>query len=139
MLFPLPIHWGSFQVHQLQLVSQSLSCSIVFFLILWQGLEIYLSFSFLLNLLCGLPRWLIPLISRFSFFSLVDCHYIWSSDRYYVIYLYLKIPEKCVRLILQDGFRIVSILLFREVKFKFLAQFPVDHLPHPVVSSLVLF
>ena len=38
-----------------------------------------------------------------------------------------------MRLILQDGFWIVHITLVRMVKFKFLAQFPVDRLPHPVV------
>ena len=50
-----------------------------------------------------------------------------------------KIPEKLVCLILQVGFWFVSIPLVCMVKFKLLAQFPVDHLPHPVVSNLILF
>ena len=56
-----------------------------------------------------------------------------------MICLYLKIPEKFVRLILQDRFFGVCISFVRKVKFKFLAQFRVDHFAHPVVSSLKLF
>ena len=41
----LPSLWRFFRVHQLQLVSLSLSYSIVF-LVLWQGLSTYLSFIF---------------------------------------------------------------------------------------------
>ena len=39
---------------------------------------------------------------------------------------------------LQDGFQVVHIPLVRIVKFKFLAQFPVDH-TFPTQSSLVLY
>ena len=42
------------------------------------------------------------------------------------------------RLILQNGFRIVQIPIVRMVKFKLLAQFSMDYLPHPVVSCLIL-
>ena len=56
-----------------------------------------------------------------------------------MIRLYVKIPENFVRLIFLDGFWIVRIVFVRMVKFKFLAQFPVDHLPQPVVSCLKLF
>ena len=52
--------------------------------------------------------------------------------------MYLKIPEDIIRLILQDGFWFAHIPYGCVVKFQFLAQFPVDHLPHPVVSSLIL-
>ena len=38
-----------------------------------------------------------------------------------------------------DGFCVVHMPLVRMVKFKLLAQFPVDHLPHPFVSNLILF
>ena len=61
------------------------------------------------------------------------------SNRDWMICLYLKIPENFVHLILQDGFWVVFILLVHRVKFQFFAQFPVDHVPHPVVSSFVLF
>ena len=50
-----------------------------------------------------------------------------------------KIPEKFVRLILQDRFWVVHMPFVRIVKLKFLAQFPVDQLAHPVVSSLILY
>ena len=56
-----------------------------------------------------------------------------------MIRLYLKIPEKFVRLILQDGCMDGNIPLIPMVKFHFLAQFPVDQLPLPVVSSLIHF
>ena len=48
-------------------------------------------------------------------------------------------PEKFVRLIPQEIFFIVQIPLVCILKFKFFAQLPVDYLPHPVVSSLILF
>ena len=67
----------------------------------------------------------------------VDYYKIWSSGRDLVIRLYLKIPEEFVCLILQDRFWVVSIRFVRVVKLQFLAQFPVDHLAHPVVSSLI--
>ena len=44
-----------------------------------------------------------------------------------------------MHLILQDGFWFIHISFICMVKFKFLPQFPVDHLPYPVVSSLILF
>ena len=56
-----------------------------------------------------------------------------------MIRLRLKISEKFTCLILQDGFWVVHISFVRMVKFKSLEQFPVDHLGHPVVSSLILF
>ena len=42
-----------------------------------------------------------------------------------------------VRLIFQEVFWVVLIPLVRKVKFKYLAQLPVDHHAHPVVSSLI--
>ena len=42
-------------------------------------------------------------------------------------------------LILQDRLWFVHIPFVRMVKFKFLAQFPVDDISHPVVSSPILF
>ena len=56
-----------------------------------------------------------------------------------MIRLYLKIPEKFLCLIFQDGLWVVHIPFVRMVKSKFLAQFLVDHFAHSVVSSLILF
>ena len=43
-----------------------------------------------------------------------------------------------MRIVLQDTFLCVHIPIVGMVDFQFLAQFPVDQIPHPVVSSLVL-
>ena len=52
--------------------------------------------------------------------------------------IHLKIPEEFVHLIPQGRFLIVHIRFVHIVKFEILAQFPVDHLAHPVVSNLIL-
>ena len=52
---------------------------------------------------------------------------------------YLIITENFVRFILQDWFWVVHISSVRMIRLQFLAQFPVDHFAHPVVSSLTLF
>ena len=49
-----------------------------------------------------------------------------------------KVPENFVGNILQNGFWFGHLPFGSMVKFKFFAQFPVDHLLHPVVSSLEL-
>ena len=69
----------------------------------------------------------------------VDYHTIWSSCRYQVICLYVKIPEKLVGLIFLDKCWVVHIPFVRMVKFQFLAQFTEDPLAHLVVSGLILF
>ena len=46
------------------------------FLLHWQGIDSYLSFSFLLFLLCDLPEWSSPLFSRFSFLFFVVCLFV---------------------------------------------------------------
>ena len=56
-----------------------------------------------------------------------------------MIRLYLKIPESFVFLILLDGFWIEYMSFGSWGKFNFFAQFPVDHLPYPVVYIIVLF
>ena len=68
---------------------------------------------------------------HFFFFLLSLSLIIWPrlSDLFY-----LKIPENFMCLILLGGFRFAHIPLVRMVKFKLLAQFPVDRLPHLVVS-----
>ena len=72
-------------------------------------------------------------------FFLVEYYKVWSSGWNLVICCDLKIPEVFVRLILLDRFWIVDIPFVRMVKFQFLAQFPVDHLVHPIASCLILF
>ena len=62
-----------------------------------------------------------------SIFS-VDYHLIWSSRQDLVIRLYLKIPKNYGLFIFSDGFWDEHIPFVRIVKFKHLAQFPVDHL-----------
>ena len=56
-----------------------------------------------------------------------------------MIRFYLKIQEKFVHLLFQNGFWFVNILSVRMTTFTLLAQFPVDQLLHPVMSSLILF
>ena len=75
---------------------------------------------------------------RFSFFF-VDYYKVKSSSQDQVIHLYLKIPNELVSLIFQSVFWVVHIPFIHMDKFQFLAQFPMDHLAHPVVSSLILF
>ena len=55
-----------------------------------------------------------------------------------MVRLYLRILENFVRLIFQNGFRVLHIPLVRMVKFKLLAQFSLDHLAHPLMSSLII-
>ena len=64
---------------------------------------------------------------------------MWSSGWDWVIRLYLKMPEEILCLILQDRFCVVHIPSFIMVKLQYLAQFPVDHLSHPVVPCIILF
>ena len=57
-------------------------------------------------------------------------------------HLYLKIPEHFVWLILLNGFWFVHFSIGSMVKFQLFAQFPVDHLAHPlylVAYSFSLF
>ena len=56
-----------------------------------------------------------------------------------VIHLYLKISENFVHLILQNEFQFMHIPFGSLAKFHFLAQFSMNHLLLPVMSSLVLF
>ena len=51
----------------------------------------------------------------------------------------LKIPKNFIFLIHQDGSWFLHVSFVCMVKFEFLEQFPVDHFPHSVVSSLKLF
>ena len=59
---------------------------------------------------------------------------IWWS-----ICLYLKIQENFMCLILQERFWFVYIPFGSMVKIQFFALFPMNHLPHPVMSCLIFF
>ena len=68
----------------------------------------------------------------FLMFFFTNYHEVWSSC------FYLKISVNSVRLIRADSGLCIYHLMVRS-NFNFPAQFPVDNLPHLVVSSLVLF
>ena len=72
-------------------------------------------------------------------FYFVDSQLVWSFNWDLMICLYLKIQEKFVCFILQDGFQVVHVSLIFMVKFTVLIQFSVDRLPHIVISILILF
>ena len=75
----------------------------------------------------------------FPFFVVVDYNKVWSSGREYVIRLHVKVPLEIVCVILLDRHFVVYIPFVHVVKSKFPAHLLVDHLAHPVVSSLILF
>ena len=54
-----------------------------------------------------------------------------------VICLSFKIIEEFMHLIFQAGFRAIPFVC--RDKFQFIAQFPVDYIPHPIVFTLILF
>ena len=76
------------------------------------------------------------LYSMFSFFS--NYHLVWSSCWDLIICLYLKTLENFMSLILQERFWFVNVSFGSMVKFQFLAQFPVNPLPYPVMSFFIL-
>ena len=113
--------------------------SFFFFSVLLRGLGTYPSFRFLSILLRSgwtAKSTIQQVFSLSPFFLLNITNSGWSSGRNLVICLYLKIPAKFVRLIFQDEFWVMRIPFCSMVRFQFLAQFPVDHLPHPVKSGL---
>ena len=118
-------------------VSQSLSCSIVFFSSLARSryLSLFLlSFFFFIlwsTWIAMFTIWQVLLV--FFFFFFFYYHLIWSSGRDWESRLYLKIPEKFVRLILQDGFWVVYTPLVRMVNLIFL------HNSQWITSPLSLF
>ena len=80
---------------------------LVFFLVLLQVLGTYLSFYFTLWS-AGTVK---STIRQRFFFFVVVVDYRLSSDRYYVIRLYLKIRENFVHFFLKDGIWVVRIPL----------------------------
>ena len=127
--------WGSFWAHQLH-PHHTLKlificcCSLARF----KYLSIFFNF-FGGGSLCNPPKEQKSQV----FLFLVNWHQGWSSGRDYAIHLYLKIPENLIRLILSDGFRLVHIPFGSIFRLKFIEQFRVDHLSHPVVPSLIHF
>ena len=74
--------------------------------------------------------------SEGSFFCLLSLGLVFLTrfeDR-----LYFKTPNNFVLLIFWDEFWVVHMPFVRMIRFKLLAQFLGDHLPHAVVSSLIL-
>ena len=134
--------WWVYRARQLPLVSQSLSCLIVrlFFSSLTRSRYLFL-FRLPSVLPCGQPEQQSLLIGRFSFFF--SFFYCWLSQGL-IVWPRLGVPfvsqnpkEFCASHFL-GRIRVVHIPFVRIVKFKFLAQFPTDHLPCPVVSNLIL-
>ena len=78
---------------------------------------------------CGQPGQKSPQFFKFFFFLLIMIRSgLWPK---------LGDPFVSQNPILQDGFWVVLMPFGWIVKFQFLAQFQVDHLTHPVVSSLI--
>ena len=75
----------------------------------------------------------------FFFFFFFDYYKIWSSRRGLVFRLNIEIPDEFVPIILWDRFWVVHISFVRMVNLQLLAQFPVDHIGHPIVPSLIFF
>ena len=137
---PLPILWGLYWAHLLKLESSSSSLSLAFSA-LKQFLGNYFSFRSLFNFrlwTAGTAKSNIQQVLFFLFFF-----FFWftitRSGSLTEIRWSVCVPEIFVRLIFWDEFWIVHIPYVCLVKFKRLAQFPVDQLPHPVVSCLMLF
>ena len=115
---------GIVQVHQLQSVSPS--PSIVFF-----KFSDKVSFSFILFSLghpSGQPK---PLFSRFLFCSLSLILQPRLGD--------LFVSQNSREFSASHSLRQIHILFVCWVKFQFFALFSMDHLLHPVISSLILF
>ena len=76
---PVPILWWLYQEHQLQLVSQSLWCSI-FFSVPWQDPGTHLSFRFFSVLPCSQPGRQSPQFDKFSIFCWLSlCLVVWPG------------------------------------------------------------
>ena len=123
--------WGSFQVHQLQLVSPSPSCSIVY-LGVRKDVSISLFFRFLLIFTLGSAGVAKSSLRQVLFFLLTVTRSGLLVEINWSVWISL-----CDSF--QDGFWFMHIPSGRMVKSKFLAQFPVDHFSYPVISSLVVF
>ena len=137
----LPNLWGSFQAHKLQLISMTLLSSLDFFLrqdpstclLLFLNLTL-LQFDF--YSVVGRDSKVHGYASSFFLFTITGSDLLVGIR---LFYSYLTTLENLMRRILQDRFWFVHIPFGSTVKFKFLAQFPVDHPAHPIMSSLIIF
>ena len=137
--FPVsvPILWGLFQVHQLQLVSLSPSCSIDFLKLSSNVLVLTSLFAFFYFILWSaetadsLQFLLLLIIIRSG--RLAEIRWsisIWKSLKKS---LYVTFSRT------DSGLRIYHLFVWSNLNFKFLVIFLVDHLPHSVSSSLINF
>ena len=128
---PYPSFWRLFHAHQLQLVSPLHLFS--YFLERFKYLYI-LSISFVTLWSGGTVK---SIWWKFLFFSFTVIK-AWSSGWDWMMCLHLKITENVLRRIFLDRFRLLDIPFNSMVKVSSLAQFPVDHLSHPIVPFLLL-
>ena len=149
----VPIHYWLYEEHQLQLVSPSLQC---FFYnpsvtVLRARIIIGINDTFMFYSFFQSPRKVDVLVFNFfQFYSVlsrsIKVHNFESSP----LLLFFLSSVRWKRLgdtfvcqnprgILPDWCWVVHIPFVRMVEFKFLAQFPMDHLTHSVVSCLILF
>ena len=141
LLVPSPILWWLYRAHQLQLVPPLPLCFIVFFSSLARSRYLSLfspTFSFTLWF-AGTAKSTLRQVLFLSFFN-VDYHLVWSSDRDYMIRLYLKIQKNFVHLIFQDGFWVMHIPFVRMSHLNFWYNSHWISLSTPCrVSSCTLF
>ena len=102
-----------------------------FFLVLQLGQDVYISFRFFLIFTLWSAGTTKCTIRQVFFCWLSLDLVVWPrlGD------LFVSQNPRDVHLI----FCVVHIPLVRLVKFNFLSQFPMNHFPHPVVSSIILF
>ena len=139
--------WWLYQAHQLQLVSPTLSCSLVFFSSLARSKHLNLfslSFNFTLWS-AGTAKSTIRQVLFFCFFLFFFFFFLLTITRsgrlteiWWSIWIskflwILRVPFS----LLNSGLCIYY--LFAQSNLKSFAQFPVDLLPQPVVSGLILF
>ena len=131
----LPIFWGSFQVHQLQLVSPSPFMFHSFFISLARSWYLFhFSPSFDFNLFSA--RTAMSTIPQFSFCWLSLGLVVWPryvdpfvSKRSFCVSFSRTDSGLCIKLSYGLSFFMLKLLV----------QFTVDHFPRPVVSSLIFF
>ena len=100
----------------------------------------YLSFCCFWFSLCGLLGRQSPQYSKFPFFFFFFFLLSTKSGLLTEIrgFVCISKSQRILRFILYSEFWFVHAPLSSIVKFQFLAQFPLDHLSHPVVSNLIL-
>ena len=146
LLFPsslvlLPICWWLYQEHQITIGITGTFMLHIFFSIPYQYLSAYSSFSISFSSTLWSAgkaklRILQVLFFFFFFFRLLLSLTVWSR---FVDTFVSQNLSRVFAFYSQGQIMVVYIPFVRMVKFKFLAQFPVDYLSHSVVSSLIHF